>query len=505
MLLKHMKLGVGFGLCTAVLSIGFAIARADTDFGLVVEKLLNQFSERLFGIQHPLAESALGPFTGPDNTQAIVVATGLTVSVVSDVTDPEADMIALWPNDEHPTHLFVCVENSIAGGADSDPNVVSVQRVNLSGNPDSNVETIVKGLSSCDPIHRTAWGTLIVGEEAGANGGFYEILDPLTISGVNPIIITSRAAGTTSDPLHVVKRKAVGSLSFEGIVILEGGTMYYGDELRPLDGKPGGGIYKFVPDHPYNPSLGIITDPDQSPFVSGIIYGMRLGTLNNNTDFGQGSEIGKGIWITIDVAQFVDANGNIILRDAQEVLGLSGYYRPEDMDRDPIAAAQGVTRVCWTNTGRVTNGDGSAIEDAANYGEVVCLVDEPDDSATSGAVPLVTRFIIGDPDLNMPDNVAFQPHTGRLVVLEDGEVEVLNADGSLRELRGDDIWMCLPDGDDRDLLSDGCIRIASLRDPDSEPTGFIFDATGERAFVNLQHRSTGNGALLMISGFNVKK
>jgi hypothetical protein len=111
----------------------------------------------------------------------------------------------------------------------------------------------------------------------------------------------------------------------------------------------------------------------------------------------------------------------------------------------------------------MTNGAGSAVEMAGNYGELLCLEDEADDSATTGAVPFVTRFVNGNPQLAMPDNVAFQPHTGRLVVLEDGPVEVLDADGSLRELRGNDIWMCLPDGDDDDVLSDGCIRIASLR------------------------------------------
>ena len=73
------------------------------------------------------------------------------------------------------------------------------------------------------------------------------------------------------------------------------------------------------------------------------------------------------------------------------------------------------------------------------------------------------------------------------------------------ELRGNDLWMCLPDGDDNDVLSDGCVRIASLRDTDSEPTGLIFDASGARAFVNLQHRPTGQGAVLMISGFKVVK
>jgi secreted PhoX family phosphatase len=159
----------------------------------------------------------------------------------------------------------------------------------------------------------------------------------------------------------------------------------------------------------------------------------------------------------------------------------------------------------WTNTGRVTDGPGSAIEEAANDGEVLCLEDQPEADAVSGAVPFVTRFIVGNPQFAMPDNVAFQPYTGRLVVLEDGEVEVRNSDGSLREWRGNDIWMCLPDGADDDLLSDGCMRIASLKEPELEPTGFIFDSSGKRAFVNLQHRATGKGALLMISGFEVAK
>ncbi len=88
------------------------------------------------------------------------------------------------------------------------------------------------------------------------NEGATVIVAAAAASGANPAIITARGAGTTSDPLHVVKRKAVGSLSFEGITILEDGTMDYGDGNRPLDGKPGGGIYKFVPDHPYNPSGG---------------------------------------------------------------------------------------------------------------------------------------------------------------------------------------------------------------------------------------------------------
>jgi hypothetical protein len=80
-------------------------------------------------------------------------------------------------------------------------------------------------------------------------------------------------------------------------------------------------------------------------------------------------------------------------------------------------------------------------------------------------------------------------------------------DGSSQP-RGNDLWICLPDGDDDDTLSDGCVRFASLRDTTSEPTGFIFLASGEAAFVHLQHRDVDaanhRGSLLLISGFKVK-
>jgi secreted PhoX family phosphatase len=107
------------------------------------------------------------------------------------------------------------------------------------------------------------------------------------------------------------------------------------------------------------------------------------------------------------------------------------------------------------------------------------------------------------------DNVAFQPHTGNLVVLEDGPTSIITATGE--QPRGNDLWICLPDGADDDTLSDGCVRFASVRDTSAEPTGFIFLGSGRSAFVNIQHRAVndaagaGNhGALLRISGFTVR-
>ncbi len=462
------------------------IAAGPADFGAFVENQLRAHAVQLFGVGHPLPESAPGPYTGADSTQAIAVADGLSVSLVSSAVHTSTDMIAMWPDGENPKYLFVCDESS------SNP---SVQRVDLSLPPNANATTIVTGLSSCDPVRRTPWGSIVVGEET-TTGGLYEIMNPASIT--SPIAVTNRAAGTTTDS-RVVKRKAVGQVAWEGNAVLPDGTMIFGDELRPGNGNPGGGIYKFVPAYPYS-GAGAITDPTLSPLASGTLYGLRVG---NAGDYGQGTEIGGGVWVPVDPMTYSDANGNIVLRNAQLALKFTGYYRPEDMAIDPIAAERGEVRVCFTATGRMSYGGGSAVETAATYGEVMCLTDTPKQGASSGAVATMTRFIEGNPQANYFDNVDFQPGTGNLVVLEDGEVEVVRPDGTT-ELRGDDLWICLPDGSDADLQSDGCVRFASLTDTDSEPTGFIFDASGQNAYVSLQHRSTGVGALLKISGFKAK-
>ena len=475
------------------------------DFGAWVRDQLQAHSEQLFGFTHPLEKSALGPYTGANNLQAIQVADGLSVSLVSSSVASATDQIAFWPNDEHPTHVFVC---------DEETSTPAVQRVDLSGPPASNATTIVTGLSSCDPVRRTPWGTILVGEEAGASGGLYELIDPLHIT--TAINVTSRATGANSDMLHLAKRQAVGSLSFESLAIQEDGTIIFGDELAPSGGLAGGGIYKFVPSMPFAGG-GPITVPAQSPLVSGTVYGLRV-AASKSSNWGQGAETGVGAWVAVNLAGagVVDASNNIILRNAQKLQLFTGYYRPEDMDIDPIAAEKGLLRACWANTGRKSHTDSSVVEDSAVESEVMCLTENPpstnDPTPVTGKIPTVERFITGSEERAMYDNVAFQPHTGNLVVLEDGPVNVVKSTNPLvTELRGNDLWICLPDGNDDDALTDGCVRFASIRDTSAEPTGFIFLGSGEEALVSIQHRSVndalgeGNhGALIKISGFKVK-
>jgi secreted PhoX family phosphatase len=475
------------------------------DFGSLIANQLSEHSEQLFGIKHPLDESALGPYDGADNTQAIQVAPGLHVSLVSSSVASAADQIAMWPDDDNPKFLFVCDEET------TNP---AVQRVDLSQPAASNATTIVTGLTSCDPVRRTPWGTIIVAEEAGATGGLYELIDPVHIT--TAINVSNRDAGTTSDPLHLVKRKAVGSLSFESFAIREDGTMIFGDELAPSGGNAGGGIYKFVPANPFQGN-GPITIAAQSPLVAGSVFGLRV-AAQGSSNWGQGAETGNGAWVAVNVAApgVVDANMNIILRNAQALQRFTGYYRPEDMDIDPIALENGVFRACWANTGRMSHTDSSVVENSGVKAEIMCLVENPPSTfapnPVTGTIPTVDRFVTGSEERGMFDNVAFQPHTGNLVVLEDNSVtSVKSLNPLVTELRGNDLWICLPDGDDDDVLTDGCVRFASIRDTSAEPTGFIFTGSGESAYVNIQHRAandalgnTNHGALVKISGFKVK-
>ncbi|HEX9438844.1 MAG TPA: hypothetical protein VF909_04135, partial [Roseiflexaceae bacterium] len=357
------------------------------DPGADYEGELREHSRDLFGFGKPVAASASTPSSTEPGNKAVAVAGSLSVKLVSDKVGENADMIALWPNDKRPTHAIIC--NEIDGTTAGAP--ASVQRVRLS---DGQVNDMISGMTSCDPAHRTEWGTIVVGEEAGKTGRVWEILDPLNVNGVT----VDRVAGTTSNPAHVVARTALGQVSFEGIVLLPDGTSYYGDELRPSSGKPGGGIYKFVPTAPQAAGAGPISSLDQSPLAAGSVYVLRLGLRSGGTDYGQGTNTGAGKWIgplptATDLASAALAAG-----------GYTGYYRPEDMDLDPIAWARGEVRACWPNTGN----DAQEL-----WGEVLCFTDKPTSEAgfNTGAKPVVTPFIIGNSHLRMPDNLDFQPHT----------------------------------------------------------------------------------------------
>jgi secreted PhoX family phosphatase len=461
----------------ALLAVSIAYA-VMPDFGTERDTDLVSESMVRFGVKSDVPSSSTASITQAqaiaDPTKLATLAKGLSARVVTDQAAPNLDMMVLWPSAADPQYLIECNEQEGA----TDP---GLQRINVATGV---AETIVSGTIDCDPVEATPWGTVIFGEEAGggpSGGRVYELIDPLHTTGVTLDRTTGVFSGGTGSS-NLVARQALGRLSFEGIGIMPNGVTYYGDENRPASGTAGGAYFKFIPTHLYDPATGPITDLADSPFAGGgSIYGLRLGK-RSNTDYGQGTEFGLGNWIQVPAAADPD------LRAQAAALKLTGYYRPEDLDLDPVAVAAGKVRWCANNTGNEATDH--------LWGEMICLSDGTlAEAATNAATPEVQPLVMGTPQLAMMDNLAYQPGRGNWILHEDGD------GAELTPARNNDLWDCLPDGADADQQSDGCIRVATLNDLTAEWTGGVFDATGTHLFVSVQHNVTGQGVVLDITGW----
>jgi hypothetical protein len=440
-----------------------AAALTLVDFGEEREQALQAQADDLFGgIGEPLTASA-ETVANASGEESLELASGLEVEdVLSGDTEGDAasklgqnaDMIAFYPSDSRPQWAIVCIEKS-----PSDP---GVQRIRLRGRNRGKVETLLTGTQSCDGIRRTPWNTIIATEER-PDGWALEIYDPLETTGV--AFDRTTGALTGDDSGNVKTRPALGRFAWEGLHVFEDGTVIAGDELGPKERANGGALFKFISDQkPSGPAAsGFLSNPANhaaSPFAAGNLYALEIGDEENR---GQGNQRGRGRW----VGPLDPAAG----RAEGQAKG-TGFYRPEDLHADPISLAKGEVRVCWTNTGNA---------ELASYGEVLCLDDRPDpEAASTGSTPEVQLFAEGNPYMNQPDNLAFQPKTGIVYVIEDSPV--VNGEG-----KPGDIWACLRDGADQDLQSDGCSLVASVKTEGSEPTGFTFDASGRRGYLNIQH------------------
>ena len=438
---------------------------AGDDFGLVVEQSLKSKSGSLFGVDSALDKPAPpSPANYRRSAQPaikqLLLANSLKVEYLTRNAADQTDMMAFWPDDSKPTHLITCVEQARTTIDDNDKLNPSVQRIDLRT---GQVVTMVRGLSRCDGVRRTPWHTILVGEEVG-DGAAWEILDPLKVT---ENIIHDRADNMVSDPRHIAKRPALGIKAWEGLAVYPNGVVVSVDEARP------GAIYRFVPERFWQGQA--ILSLEQSPLASGALYVMRLdcvgSTRHSDIVSNTGCQIGTGRWLAVDAES---------ARYSARENGATAVFRPEDLHLDPTYKGPGV-RFCWANTGN---------PETRHYAEVMCAIDHHPDAhqqtidADSSQTWLVTgkkqyaemtvnRFVQGDPIFHSFDNLAFQQGTNTLYVIED------RANGS--------VFACLPDGNDRDLLSDGCTRIASVIDSTGKPTGFLFTADGSTAYLALQH------------------
>jgi len=442
------------------------------DFGARTQDRLNNNSQFWFGFGEPLtaeegernaATDAINvPRQDATAPQRQLLADGLQATFVARNVAWLGDMITFWPNSKNYSHLIVCIEQGREAGAGNpaiDGENPSVQRINVSTGA---VETILYGMSRCDGIRTTPWGTILATEENGTDGRAYEIFTPLEITGhwVADRVTgdVRRSIGGTAPSAHVFQRPALGSFSWEGLAVLPSGVVVAGDELSPSNGDEGGAIFKFVPTTLRNPDAGRlpVTDAALSPLAAGTLYALQIARGSN---FGQGFQRGEGKWIGP-----VDTNDPTLGRSSGQWArdnNATGFYRPEDLHQDPTFAGTGA-RFFWTNTG---NSGGKF------WAETLAMVDPSPDLAASK--PEVQTFVEGYPRLASHDNLDVNPVTGHVYVVED-------------DTHGD-IWACLPDGTDENLVSDGCANMLSVIDNEAEPTGFIFDGTGKVAYYILQH------------------
>lgn len=490
--MQHRSIATGLAGGMLLAGIGLSARSASAiDAGMYLQQQMQSNSRPVFGITGPLAASA--PASPPQYRTAaqsasdqVALAPGLTAAYLTRQAANGADMFAFWPNAANPTHVIFCIESGreVIGTLPSGITKYnpSVQRIGINGS----VETILRGLNGCDGIRLTPWGTILATEEE-SDGGAYEIIDPL---GTTNYTVQTRAtgsiidAGGIADAARIAKRAALPVIAWEGFVILPSGVVIGGDELRPGTGKPdadGGSLFKFIP-ATLSSGLTSISNLSQSPLVSGSVHALQVSCLDNVQQAGQGCETGNAAWIPVRAA---------MARADADSLGATGYYRPEDMERDPVYADTAhpqAIRFCWTNTQN---------EGALSYGEVLCAVDEnPAIASPVQRTVSVSRFLEGDKDFNSFDNLAFQPGSGILYVVEDHN--------------NGDVFACLPDGADRDLASDGCMKVLSVKDTGAEPTGFGFTADGKSAVLSIQHSNdTGlplsdgyaSDDILIISGF----
>ena len=275
-----------------IVAVGAVLALTTTavaafNFGLFRDQQLSTHSSTLFGVGKPLDSSSTAQLTQTqalaNPTQLATLAKGLKAKVVTTQGPAVDDQISLWPDDQNPTYLIVCNEQGTTS-----PGLVRIELAT------GNVTTIVSGTTSCDPTRRTPWGTILFGEEGGSgpNGGrMYELIDPLNTTGVT----LDRTTGSFSGGVgagNLVTRSALGRAGFEGLGILSDGTTYVTPDdsgFGPKNGGPGPGWYKFIPDHPFTGSAPI-TDLSQSPYVSGEVYGLRVG-LGHKLRTGEGVRV----------------------------------------------------------------------------------------------------------------------------------------------------------------------------------------------------------------------
>jgi secreted PhoX family phosphatase len=294
-----------------------------------------------------------------------------------------------------------------------------------------------------DGIVWTPWNTLLVGEEMRperqpslpapefplAQAGLIYEVDPVTGASI--------------------ARPALGAKAHEGIRIDPQGNVYGISETGPttvINGRrrPGGYIFKFVPDR-------------RGDMSTGQLYALKIVVPT-------GDRTGEAIWLPLDrTAVTIDADA------AATAAGATGYGRPEDVE---IATATGNNRsgssvlyVAVTDEHRVLRVD--LREPAGGNEHLTAFVSD-----------YVRAGVNAPADFQNPDNLALDKN-GNLFITEDT---------ALSPGLGMDVWAAIPSQGQHEAAAQ-TVRFASITDCGAEPSGIYFDTTGTTLFIHVLHRS----------------
>jgi len=292
-----------------------------------------------------------------------------------------------------------------------------------------------------DGLAWTPWGTLLTGEE----------MRPERLPSVSDPRVPQAQAGLMYelDPVtgEDTPLPALGARAHEGMRIDPQGNVYGISETAPttvINGipRPGGYIFKFVPDR-------------RGDLTSGQLYALRIVAPNPE-------RLGEAIWIPLDRdAVQIDADA------AATAAGATGYARPEDVE---MATSTGnnpgganVLYVAVTDEHRVLRID--LREPAGDSGHDTAFVTD-----------YVRRGVNAPADFTNPDNLALDKH-GNLFITEDTATPP-----------GMDIWVAVAAPGEVPSAA-RVVRFASLTDCTAEPSGVYFDPTGKILYVHALHRA----------------
>lgn len=317
-----------------------------------------------------------------------------------------------------------------------------------------------QGFVAGDASRWTPWGTYLTAEESWSDpnqvaskyGRLFEVTNPTT---------------ATAGGANFVQRKigpADIRVSHEGLAFDQQNNFYFIDERNDSH------IFKFTSSNP-NASNGA------DFFANGQTSVLRVG--NGMTE----EATGAYAWIALTNASGAALPNTIVKTDASGLAVLDGratpnvvdfvgtnFDRPEDMEIQTLA--DGTQRLYVTTT---TNDKVFSLDLANNQIKLF---------ASQDTINAATGVAAGSA-FNSPDNLAIDAD-GNIYIIEDQDGGNAN------------IWFAKDA--DRDGVAESVGVWASLATTGAEPTGLFFDLNNPNlAFLNVQHPSSGDDALVRIS------